>query len=133
MSSANVTLVQSLYAAFGRGDIATILSALTADVHWHVNGRPNDFPGIGTWNGPAEVQKFFQTVAEHEDFSEFTPQEFHAADDKVFVLGRYAQTLRKTGRKVASDWCHVFTIKDGKVTSFKEFNDTAQFAEGFRG
>jgi ketosteroid isomerase-like protein len=28
---------------------------------------------------------------------------------------------------------HVFTIRGGKVVSFREFNDTAQFAEAYRG
>ena len=132
MSNANVTFVQSMYAAFGRGDIATIIGGLASGVHWQVNGRSSDFPAIGTWNGPGEVQKFFQTVAEHEEFSEFTPREFYSDGNKVFVLGRYAQTIRKTGRKIACDWFHVFTIEGGKVTGFKEFTDTAQFAEAFR-
>jgi hypothetical protein len=48
-------------------------------------------------------------------------------------MGHYAWTIKKTGRKVAADWIHVFTIKDGKVTAFREFTDTAQFAEAFRG
>ncbi len=132
MSNANVTLIQGLYAAFGRGDIATIVAGLTPDVHWQVNGRRTDFPAMGVWKGTAEVQKFFQLVGEHEAFSEFTPQEFYAVDDKVFVQGHYAGTIRKTGRKLDSDWLHVFAVKGGKVTSFKEFTDTAQFAEGFR-
>ena len=34
MSNANVSLVQSLYAAFGRGDIAAIISACARDVDW---------------------------------------------------------------------------------------------------
>jgi uncharacterized protein len=49
------------------------------------------------------------------------------------VLGHYAWKIRKTGRAVASDWVHVFTLHNGKVTKFREFNDTAQFAEAYRG
>ena len=40
--------------------------------------------------------------------------------------------MRKTGRSVASDWVHIFTVRDGKVVAFREFTDTAQFAEAFR-
>ncbi len=68
MSNANVDLIQSLYAAFGRGDIATIVNALSSDVDWNVNGRHKDHPLIGTWKGPGEVQKFFQGIAEHQEF-----------------------------------------------------------------
>jgi ketosteroid isomerase-like protein len=63
---------------------------------------------------------------------EFTPQEFFAAEDRVFVLGRYSWNIRKTGRAVSINWVHVFTLRNGKVTKFREFNDTAQFAEAYR-
>ncbi len=133
MSNANVDLIQSLYAAFGRGDIATIVNALSSDVDWNVNGRHKDHPLIGTWKGPGEVQKFFQGIAEHQESTEFSPREFFAAEDRVFALGHYAWKMRRSGRTVASDWVHVFTIRAGKVVGFREFTDTAQFAEAFRG
>jgi ketosteroid isomerase-like protein len=41
--------------------------------------------------------------------------------------------MRGSGRQVASDWVHIFTIKDGKVAAFDEFTDTARFAEAMRG
>jgi uncharacterized protein len=132
MSAANIALIQSLYAAFGRGEIATIINAMAPDVDWHVNGRRQDYPLLGRWQGRDQVQKFFQGVAEHEEAKDFSPREFFAAEDRVFVLGHYAWTIRKTGRGVASDWVHVFTIKSGKVVKFQEFNDTAQFAEAYR-
>ena len=133
MSAANIAFVQSLYAAFGRGDIATIVTGLAADVDWEVTGRRQDYPMFGSWKGPAGVQKFFQGVAEHEEATDFSPRDFFAAEDRVFVLGHYSWKIRKTGRAVASDWVHIFTIRNGKVVKFKEFNDTAQFAEAYRG
>jgi ketosteroid isomerase-like protein len=133
MSSANIAFIQSLYAAFSRGDIATIINALSPDVDWSVNGRRKDYPLLGSWKGSNEVQKFFQGVAEHEEATDFSPREFFAAEDRVFVLGHYAWKIRKTGRAVASDWVHVFTVRAGKIAAFREFNDTAQFAEAYRG
>jgi ketosteroid isomerase-like protein len=132
MSNATITFVQGLYAAFGRGDIATVVAGVTPDVDWVVNGRRSDFPTFGAWKGQGEVQKFFESVAQHQESKVFSPQEFFAADDRVFVLGHYDWTIRKTGRDVASDWVHVFTIKGGKVAKFREFNDTAQFADANR-
>lgn len=131
MSNGNVAHVQNLYAAFGKGDVAGILAGLTADVDWQTVGRPKDFPTLGARKGSAQVQEFFQLVAEHEDFSDFTPREFHAADDKVFVLGSYVLKLKTNGAPIASEWVHVFTLKDGKVARFREHTDTAQFAEAF--
>ena len=133
MSNANVTTVQSMYAAFGKGDIATIISGLTPDIDWHCVGRPSDFPTFGQFNGQNGVGDFFKKVGEHLNFSEFSPREFYADGDKVFVLGHYAITLKKNGKKLASDWCHIFTFRNGKVAQFREFLDTAQAAEAFRG
>jgi ketosteroid isomerase-like protein len=132
MSNANVTLAQSLYAAFGRGDIATIVNATAGDVVWTVHGRPKDHPALGTHKSPAGVQKFFDIVADTQSPTDFSPRDFHASGDKVFVLGHYAWTFRKTGKKVAMEWVHVFTIKGGKVVQFDEFTDTAQLAEAMR-
>ncbi len=52
---------------------------------------------------------------------------------RAFVLGHYAWKLRKTGRTVESDFIHIFTVKGGKVVQFREFTDTAKFAEAYRG
>jgi ketosteroid isomerase-like protein len=133
MSNANVALVQSLYAAFGRGEIRTVVDAADPRCVWRIVGRRSDFPTFGEFNGQSGVRTFFDTVAEHLDFKAFTPREFHGADDKVFVLGHYAITVKKTGKLVDTDWCHVFTVQNGKVTAFTEFTDTAQAADAYRG
>lgn len=127
-----VALVKSLYAAFGKGDIPTIIAALAPDVHWEAVGRPSDMPTLGARKGSAAVQEFFNLVGSSYTFSEFSPKEFHAAGDRVFVLGHYAFTAKKTGKSAASDWIHIFTIVGGKVTTFREFLDTARAAEAFR-
>ena len=133
MSDANISLVQDLYAAFARGDVSTILSACAPDVDWRLVGRKDDYPTFGAWRGPGEVEKFFQLVSDLEDFQDFSPREFHGSGDKVLVLGFYSLTIKKTARLIASEWCHVFTIRAGKVEAFREFTDTAQAAAAYRG
>jgi uncharacterized protein len=133
MSQANIAAVQDLYAAFGRGDIATILDACTPDIAWVVSGQKEDFPLFGTRKGKAEVQDFFRLLSETQDFDEFTPRDFYGDRDKVFALGRYAMTLKKNGRKASSEWIHIFTFRGGKVAGFQEFTDTATFAGAYRG
>ena len=133
MSNANVTLVQSLYDAFKRGDIATIVNAMAPDIKWRVEGRRKDYPTLGDFEGPSQVQGFFALVAQHQDATDFSPRDFFVAGDRVFVLGHYAWKLKKTGKTVDTNFVHVFTIKSGKVSAFHEFTDTAQFAEAYRG
>ena len=133
MSQADIALIQSLYAAFERGDIATIVAAAAPDIEWRLNGSRSDHPLLGTWKGQKGVQAFFDELAQLQDFSAFSPREFLSAGDRVFVLGHYAATMRKTGRKAASDWVHIFTVRGGKVVVFLEFTDTAEFARAWKG
>lgn len=129
----NIDLVQSLYALFGRGDIAAIVAATTPDVTWGLDGRPTDMPLLRQFNGQAGVQEFFQVLAEVHDITSFTPQEFYADADKVFVIGRYGWVMKPSGRAGASDWLHVWTIRSGKVSALRSLNDTALLAEAWRG
>jgi ketosteroid isomerase-like protein len=133
MGAANIKIVQDLYAAFGSGDVAGLLAALTADVDWQTLGADKDYPVFGQRKGKAAVQEFFGQVGATEEFSDFSPREFYAADDKVFVLGTCAGKIKTTGRPFACEWAHVFTIAGGKIGKFREYTDTAQFVDGFRG
>jgi uncharacterized protein len=128
----NVALAKSLYAAFGKGEIPTIIAALAPEILWETVGRGSDFPTFGVRKGPVQVQEFFALVGSNLDFSDFSPREYYPVGDKVFVLGHYAMTVKKTGKKMESDWAHVFSVVGGKVTAFKEFLDTARAAEAYK-
>ena len=132
MVNTNVSLVKTLYGAFGRGEISKIVAAAAEDCRWEVVGRPSDFPTLGAHKGRAGVRRFFDSVDEHLTFHEFVPGEFHALDDKVFVIGHYAMTVKKTGRSFAGDWIHIFTIRNDQIVDFREFTDTARAAEAYR-
>ncbi|MGE0036702.1 MAG: nuclear transport factor 2 family protein [Xanthobacteraceae bacterium] len=133
MSNANIELVQSFYESFGHGDLVTLADKMMADIDWTVNGRQQDYPLFGSRKGADNVERFCKQVDDTEKFTTFSPKEFHATGDLVFAIGHYAGSLKKTGRPFDCDWVHIFTIKNGKVAAFREFTDTAQFAEAFRG
>ena len=94
MSNANVMLIQDLYAAFGRGDIATIIDWATPDVEWEIVGRRTDFRDPWPAQREGWVAEFFGLLAQHLDFAEFSPKEFFATNNMVFVLGHYAMTVK---------------------------------------
>jgi ketosteroid isomerase-like protein len=132
MSDDTVRLTQGLYAAFRRGEIDTIIKTLSPDVVWHVEGRRKDHPLLGSHRGSNGVAGFFKTLSETQSAEEFSPREFIVAQDRVFVLGRYRWTMKKSGKRVDSAFIHIFTVRSGKVIAFNEFTDTAQFAEAYK-
>jgi uncharacterized protein len=119
---ANVQVVQEAYAAFKRGDIQTILDSLSKDVEWIAPGVE---PVAGTYHGPDEVARFFRQVNETSEYSSFEPGEYVAQGDRVVALGRYKGMVRNTGRVYECDWAMAFTFRDGKISRFQEYTDTA--------
>lgn len=129
MAADNLSTVQHLYAAFGRGDIDTVLEGLTPDVKWETNGDQEVYPTFGRFDGPEAVGGFFAHLGQALSFDIFSPDELHPSGDKVFVLGHSRMTVKATGKPVEFDWVHVFTFQDGKVKAFHDFVDTHQIVQ----
>ena len=55
----------------------------------------------------------------------------HGAGEVVTVLGHAAYKLTKTGRGVDTDFIHLYRVKGGKISSFREFSDTAQVVAAY--
>ena len=128
----NTTVVQSAYAAFGRGDIPALLGYMADDIHWRpVIGTAKHVPFSGERHNKASVAEFFKQVAESEDFQQFEPREFIAQGETVVALGHYRATAKATGKTFAADFAMVFTLRDGKIAMFQEFTDSAAINAAF--
>ena len=124
MSQQNIELVQSGYAAFGRGDVPGLIALFDSNIEWKTPG-PSDLPTAGTRRGHSQVADFFGTLGQMFDFEQFEPHTYVADGERVVVLGRETFTVKATGTRHNSEWCHVFTIRDGRVIAFQEYFDTA--------
>jgi ketosteroid isomerase-like protein len=125
-----VETVQSLYAAFGRGDVGTIVAAMHPNVDWHVNVDPKapgvaSVPSLAPRRGPQGVAEFFQALASSLDFHSFQPVAFLAGSREVAVRVLIDTTVRSTGRRMQMEAIHHYTFDAaGKVTRFVDFADT---------
>jgi len=120
----NVGLVQRAYQSIKAGDIQSLLNSLAEDVQWQLPEMKN-VPFAGKWQGREGVGQFFSRVSEVQEVVAFEPAEYIAQGDRVVVLGRFLMHIKTTGRDVESNWAHVWTVKDAKVTRFYEYVDTA--------
>jgi ketosteroid isomerase-like protein len=120
----NTGLVQDAYAAFQRGDIAALLSLLTDDVSWFVPGPKDVIPFLGQRRGRDQVKQFFSLLADLQESEEFDPRQTIAQGDQVVSLGHYRWRVKSTGRRFESDFAHVFTFRNGKISGFHEYTDT---------
>jgi ketosteroid isomerase-like protein len=126
----NVRLLKNLYEAFGRGDVPTVLGAMNSNIRWHqAEGNPY-MPSGEAWVGPDAVltNLFMKLGAEWEGFT-VHPKSFHGAGDSVIVEARYSGTYKATGKSIDAQVCHVWDVKDGKVTRFQQYVDTAKIQD----
>jgi steroid delta-isomerase-like uncharacterized protein len=128
-TEANVGLVQSMYAAFGRGDIGAVVEFCAPGVDWEVIGPARKLSLFGARRGTTEVEGYFRLADETYTFTEFSPENFIAGGDTVVALGHYSFTFKHNGRNVATEFAHVFTLRDGKVVKCRAFIDSAQMVE----
>jgi ketosteroid isomerase-like protein len=126
-------LVQSLYAAFGRGDISFILAHCDESIFWSSNDSSGVVPWGGTRQGRQAIPAFFDALAANLDFEVFDPRRFASEGGLVFVQGRTVAKVKATGRRFDMQWVHLFTIDGGRVTRFEEFYDTAGIAPALSG
>ena len=127
----NLKVVQDGYAAFARGDVQTIVNALADDVVWHsVYGAGSHVPGAGERHGKAAVAEFFKILSETFTFKQFDVSDFVASGNKVVALGHFAGTS-DAGGAVDSDFASVFTMREGKIARFQDFNDSSQMNAAF--
>jgi ketosteroid isomerase-like protein len=120
----NVDLVRRAYEAFARADINGLLDLLAEDIEWASSG-PQELPTSGMRRGREQVARFFQAVDQIFEMQRFEPRTFVAQDDRVIVLGSDTARVKATGKVLIEEWAHVFTIREDRISAFREYIDTA--------
>jgi len=125
----NLQVVKEGYAAFSHGDLAGLLEKFSQDIEWHIPGA--GLPLAGTYRGHDGVANFFQKLKQEAEILDFQPRDFVADGDRVLVIGSERVKIRATNRTVDLDWIMAFTLRDGKVASFREYTDTKALADAY--
>ena len=120
----NIDVVKQAYENFKSGNIEALLGLMSNDIEWQLP-EVDGIPFTGKRSGLEQVGQFFAMVGDSQDVLRFEPGLYIAQGDKVAVQGQYAWRVKATGRNYESDFAHVFTVRDGKVTAFQEYLDTA--------
>jgi ketosteroid isomerase-like protein len=125
----NSQTVEAFYAAMGRGDIPFIIATLHPQVVWNEGENfvyADKSPYIGV---DALLTGLFARLAGEWDGFSAVPHEIVDGGETVVAMGRYGGVFKGTGVKIDAQFVHVFRFKDGKVASFQQYCDTAQFKD----
>jgi ketosteroid isomerase-like protein len=123
-------VVDALFAAIQSGDRDEILALLSDDVEWWVAGPP-EIPYAGSFRGRDEVGQFFATFNGAIDYESWDAHEFIAEGQTVVVVGEESWRAKPSGQLVDNPWVLVITVRDGKITRFRAYEDTAAAKEAF--
>ena len=133
--SSNLETVQQIYAAFGAGDVPSILAVMADDVVWEYGFTDPGVPWLQPRRGKEGVAAFFGDLGAGVEFFSFRVDTVVEAGEKVIALVDLHGRVRRTGRELREqDEVHIWHFgPDGKVCRFRHALDTAQHAAAWRG
>ena len=122
----NVQILKDVYEAAANDDIESVLAAFAPDIEWReADGHPYQ-PDGEPWVGVDAVRaNLFDNLESEWDGFRVSTGEFHDAGDTVVVECRYTGVHNTTGKRLDAQACHVWKLRDGKVTGFQQYVDTA--------
>ena len=128
MTATPADIVRDFYHKLGAGDAPGALDLMAPDIEWitmwhyKIEGR-----------GPAAVAEglFKPLMAEWASFS-LVPTEFITEGASVVSLGLFKGVHGATGKTSEARYAHVWTVKDGRITRFRQYIDTLAVAEARR-
>jgi ketosteroid isomerase-like protein len=124
-----IATVQEIYAAFGRGDILTILERLAEDVDWEArrsSAHDEGVPWLQRRTGRAGAAEFFATLEAFE-FRRFEPRSFLEGAGQVAAVIDIEIVMRASGYVIADEEIHLWSFDDaGLVSAFRHVVDTAK-------
>jgi ketosteroid isomerase-like protein len=126
-----LSIIRSVYRAFGEGDMPTLFGHFDASIEWQLAEHHVYLPaGGGPFRGTRELgEQFFARLAPQWQEFIVSPARFHVAGETVIVEGRYTGTHASTHGKLDAQFCHLWTLRNGKVIRFQQYMDTAQLRE----
>lgn len=121
-------IIRSFYGKLKDGDALGAMGLMAHDIEWITMWH---YKVVGS--GPERVAEglFKPLMAEWSSFS-LDPTEFIVDGDTVVSLGRFTGLHGATGKHADAGYAHVWTVKEGKITHFRQYIDTLAIAEARR-
>lgn len=135
-AAANLATVNDIYAAFGRGDVPTILDKIAPNCRWEAWGnnraQRQGVPTLQPRTGPAGVAEFFAVVGElHiDDFQVLDA----VAGERQVAVEVVIEYSTPAGGHLRDEEVHLWTFDEHQqVARMRHYVDTAKHLAAFAG
>ena len=134
----NLATVQSIYEAFGKGDVPSILDVLADDVEWESWEDNSAVKAAVPWmiprHGKAEAAKFFETAGQMEIVDLQILAMMEGGDQVAVEFVLEARLPAWGGGHYRDEEMHLWTFNaDGKVSRLRHYTDTAKHIAALQG
>ena len=105
---------------------ADVIDLCADDIRWQSLGAPaagTEFLEDGT--GKEKVRTYLRDLYAGWTMLHYTVNEFIVSDDRIVILSDVEFEFDATQKRVATPKADIMHIKDGQITNFFEFYDTA--------
>ena len=126
MAQDNVDVIQTMWDAFGRGDIEKATSVADPSAQF---AAPETLPWGGTYHGPEGWADLLVSVVGNFDKFEAKPEKVLGADDDHVVVVARMTGRTKSGQDVEHNVVWVYKMRNGQVLRGDVFTDTASLRD----
>jgi uncharacterized protein len=123
-------IIDRFFAALGSGNEEGALELVTPDATFEAQGPPS-VPIYGRFEGHEGVRRFIATLRELFDTERFDVRRSTQGDGLAFAYGYMQHRVRKTGRVFRSEWALYCEVREGRIHTYKMFEDTAGLAAAY--
>lgn len=113
----NADIVRRGYQAFNSGDMKTLNELFDDNASWNTPGKS---PAAGNRKGLDAVFQQFGRYGGETGGTFKAELKYVAADDDGRVVGFHHNSAERNGKRLDTDCCITFEIKDGRVVSGTE-------------
>jgi ketosteroid isomerase-like protein len=114
-------IIESVYQAFGRGDVAHIVGLVAPGAPWR---QSKMVPWGGDFAGPEGATEFFTRLDAAAKTTGFVVNENVEIGDQVFSFGRHDCILRATGKPASSEFMFRWRTRNGMIVSYESYVDS---------
>ena len=112
-------VVDKMFTAFASGDVDGFVATVSEDTVWIYHGT--QIIPAGVFEKKEGVKTFFTNIMERTEIINFEPQEFIVEGNKVVVLGREHQKVKRSGRELKQKRVQIYTVENELITKMEEF------------
>ena len=125
MTTIPTDVIRDFYGKLATGDASGALGLMASDIQWTTMWH---YKVEGRGPGPVAEGLFKPLMAEWTSFS-LVPTEFVTEGETVVSLGDFKGVHGNTGKTSKARYAHVWTVSDGKITTFRQYIDTLAIAQ----